>query len=151
MSRRGTGHQRRKFRPKNKEKYVGNSLNITSRSSWEYLMMNWLDKHPSVIKWNSEEVVIEYVSPVDSSTHRYFVDFWVKYRAIDGSIKEKIVEIKPFAQTVKPSNRHAKSYEDQVKTFVVNEAKWEAAKKYAERTNMEFQVLTEYDLGLARR
>lgn len=113
--------------------------------------MVWADRHPQVLKWNSEECVVPYISPVDNQSHRYFVDFWIKYRAKDGSIKEKLVEVKPSSQCSPPKNKFAKNYEDAVKTFVTNQAKWEAATKYAATRNMEFQVVTEVDLGIGKK
>lgn len=112
--------------------------------------MNWLDKNPMVIKWASEEVVVRYFSPVDEQEHRYFVDFYVKYKDREGNIKEKLLEIKPHGQMHPPKNKHAKNYQEQVETYVVNQAKWEAARKYAESRKMEFQVLNEYNLGLVK-
>jgi len=145
------GHVKRRFKPKNPEKYVGDKTNIVARSSWESIVFHWLDKNPSVIKWASEEIVVPYTSPVDGEQHRYFTDVWVKFKDKNGETQEKILEIKPYGQTVMPTNRHAKNYRQMVETYLVNQAKWEAATKYAEARKMKFQVLTEYDLGLARR
>ncbi len=145
------GHVKRKFKPKYPEKYIGDRTKIIARSSWESIVFHWLDKNPSVIRWASEEVIIPYISPVDGEQHRYFTDIWVKYRDRSGAVKEKLLEIKPYGQTVMPTNRNAKNYKQMVETYVVNQAKWEAARKYADAMKMEFQVLTEYDLGLARR
>ena len=113
--------------------------------------MVWLDKNPKVLKWSSEEVIIPYHSPVDGQMHRYFVDFFVRFLGKDGIVKEKLIEIKPHGQTIQPRNKHGKNYQSQVETYVINQAKWEAATKYAKSRNMEFQVLTEHHLGLAKK
>lgn len=140
-----------RFVPKNPDKYVGDKRNIVYRSSWEKLVMRYFDQNPAVLKWNSEECVVPYVSPVDNQTHRYFVDFWVKYRAVGGTIKEKLIEVKPSSQCEPPANKFAKNYKEAMKTFAVNQAKWEAARKVAASRGMEFQVMTENDLGIGRK
>lgn len=145
MTTRGT---KRLYRPKHPEKYKGDPNKIVTRSNWERIFCVWLDKNPAVLKWSSEEVVVPYFSPIDKQEHRYFVDFAIQYVGPGGEIKNKLIEIKPEFQTMMPTNRRAPSYEDQVKTFLVNQAKWEAAKIFAEKRGMEFQVLTERNLGL---
>lgn len=144
-------HARGRFAPKNPQKYVGDRTKITFRSRWEKIFMVFLDQNPAVLKWASEEVVVPYISPVDGQSHRYFVDFWMKFVSRDGEIKEKLVEVKPFGQTEPPKNRHARSYKEQVETYMVNRAKWDAAEKYAASRKMDFQLVTENELGLNRK
>ena len=48
------------FKPINSFKYLGNPTNIIYRSLWEMKLMAYLDKHPDVIGWASEEVCIPY-------------------------------------------------------------------------------------------
>ena len=67
-----------KFKPRNPQKYRGDSTNIIYRSGWELKLMSYLDKHPGVLLWNSEEIVIPYRSPIDGKMHRYFPDFYVE-------------------------------------------------------------------------
>jgi len=64
-------------------------------------------------------------------------------------IKSYLVEIKPYSQTKPPkeSKRKKKTtilYEKI--TYAVNQAKWDAAKQYAAKKNMEFLILTEREL-----
>lgn len=139
------------FRPKHPEKYLGDVNKICFRSSWERLLMIYFDRNPSVLKWNSEECVVPYISPVDNQQHRYFIDFWVRYKAIGGTIKEKLIEVKPSSQCEPPANKFAKNYQDAMKTFAINQAKWEAARRLAAKRGMEFQVMTENDLGIGKR
>ena len=136
------------FRPKHPEKYVGDANNIFYRSSWELKFMKWADTNPSVLNWNSEEMVVPYLSPVDNAMHRYFVDFIVRVKTISGEIKNYAVEIKPEAQTKPPKQRTrvTKSYINEVKTYSVNQAKWQAANTYCKKRNMDFVVLTEKHL-----
>lgn len=129
------------------EKYIGNPTNILMRSSWETRFAIWCDKNPQIVKWNSEETVVPYVSPIDNKPHRYFVDF--KIQTANGTTY--LVEIKPKNQTVPPvGTRKTQRYLTEAKTYVVNQAKWEAATAYAQNRNWKFIVLTEYELGLKK-
>ena len=130
--------------PKNPEKYVGDITNIVYRSSWERKLMKFLDENPNVLKWASEEAVIPYVSPVDNKIHRYFTDAYAKIKTKDG-IKTYLIEVKPKHQTVPPKKpkRISKHYQEALKTYAVNEAKWNAAKKVCEERDWNFLILTE--------
>lgn len=139
-----------KFTPQNPRKYVGDPTNIIYRSSWECRVMTWLDKNPAIVSWASEELIIPYVSPLDSRFHRYFPDFLVKVKTKDGNTRTMIIEIKPKKQTMEPQKkkRKTKQYIHEVATWGVNQAKWKAATEYAADRGWEFRVLTEEDLGI---
>lgn len=143
------------YRPINPNKYEGDPTNIICRSSWERMFAKWCDTNPSVLAWSSEETVIPYIDPIDKKYHRYFVDFKIKVRTKDG-VKVFYIEIKPKNQTEKPVEPKRKTeksrakFLNEVRTYVKNRAKWEAAKIYAEKMNSEFKVLTEYDLGIKK-
>jgi len=141
------------FRPSNPEKYRGDITKIIYRSSWERKFMEFCDHNSSILLWNSEGVVIPYISPVDGERHRYFIDFWIRMRDKHGNIVEKLIEIKPNAQRHPPKEpqRKTKRYFGAVKTYAVNQAKWKAAELIAEQNNMQFVVLDEYDLGIKKR
>ena len=87
-------YHKRKFVPKNPEKYTGDPTNIIMRSSWETKFANWCDNSPHVVKWLSEETVIPYVCPTDNRVHRYFPDFYIKVKENNGKIKKYIIENK---------------------------------------------------------
>ena len=133
-----------KFRPQNIEKYKGNPSNIIYRTGWELDFMKYLDRQPEVLQWNSEEIIIPYKSPIDGKWHRYYPDFWVKT-----SKGESIIEIKPKKQTKPPKEnpKHRRRYLREVKTFVVNEAKWKAAKEFCENKGFQWQIMTEDTLS----
>lgn len=141
---------KRKYKPVNPSKYLGDPTNIIMRSSWETKFAIWCDKNPSVMQWSSEETIVPYVSPVDNRYHRYFIDFKIKVRTNDGKVKTYLVEIKPDSQTRPPTppSRKSKRYLTEVMTWGVNDAKWRAAKRYAQDRGWEFIVLTEYHLGI---
>lgn len=140
-----------KFRPKNPQKYAGNPTNIVYRSSWELKFLLYLDSHPDIIEWSSEQVIIPYRSPIDNKIHRYYVDFYIKLKNKEGKIEKRLIEIKPLKQTkppIKPAKKPTKRYVQEVKTWGVNQAKWKAANEYAKDRQMTFQILTEVELGI---
>lgn len=136
------------YRPRNPQKYAGNATQIVYRSSWEYRVMFWLDTNANVLLWNSEGLSIPYVSPLDGKQHRYFPDMLAKIRTKTGD-KTFLLEIKPHAQTqLRTPKRKTRRYLNEVATYAVNVAKWEAAQKVCEEQGWEFKILTEHDLHL---
>ena len=136
-----------KFKPKNIQKYQGNSEEIYYRSSWELAVMFWCDTNSAVTKWSSEEIVVPYLCPSDNKTHRYFIDFRI---TITSSAIEQtyLVELKPQKYTEAPSQKSKnkkdrRKYITEVLTFVKNQAKWKAADGYAKKHGATFQVWTE--------
>jgi len=132
------------FRPQNPSKYMGNPTKITYRSMWERKFMKYCDSSPNVLRWASEEIAIPYISPVDKKPHRYYVDFLLEIKTAEG-IKTWLVEIKPKKQCKAPEKRKkvTRTYINEVKTWAVNSAKWEAAKRVSEIKGWEFKILTE--------
>ena len=59
-----------------------------------------------------------------------------------------MIEVKPYAQTHAPiaKKRLTKKYLNEVKTWGVNQAKWEAAMEYCKDRGWKFQILTEKEL-----
>jgi hypothetical protein len=111
------------------------------RSLWERQAFRWLDEHPKVVKWSSEEVVVPYKCKTDGKMHRYYTD--LKIKLSDG--KTYIIEIKPEAQTKEPKvrSRKTKKYINEVMTYVKNQSKWEAAREYCDSRGWVFQIWTE--------
>lgn len=134
-----------KFRPKNPEKYKGDIHNIVYRSSWELRFLKFCDNNKNIIEYASEEIIIPYFSPLDGKTHRYFVDFYIKVKNSNNIIKKYLIEVKPKHQTVPPKKpkRMSKKYQDALKTYAVNEAKWNAAKRVCDERDWSFMILTE--------
>jgi len=138
-------YHKRKYKPINPDKYSGDPTNIVMRSSWETKFALWCDNNPAIIRWSSEETVIPYISPIDMKGHRYFVDF--KITTSKG--KTFLIEVKPKAQCFPPtSKRKTKAFLREASTFLVNQAKWSAAKQYCADRNWEFKIITEDDLGI---
>lgn len=138
------------FRPTNPAKYRGDPTNIIYRSSYELKFMMYLDRHPNILEWASEEFCIPYRSPVDNKIHRYFPDFYVKKRNQDNNIEVLVIEIKPQVQTKPPKVQTVKTrrYIREVITYGINDAKWKAAEAFCEDRNWKFVKLTEKELGI---
>lgn len=127
-----------KFRPANPGKYSGDHTKIVYRSMWERQVFRWCDENPSVVRWNSEEVVIPYRCRTDGKPHRYFVDLYIEFKGG----KKYLIEIKPKSQTVepKPRSRKTKKYINEVMTYVKNTSKWEAATEFCADRGWVFEV-----------
>lgn len=131
--------------PFNKEKYIpvknkmNNLIYPQYRSSYELKFFKYCDLNPKIIKWSSEPIAIPYISPLDNKKHRYFVDFYI----IINNVKF-LVEIKPYNQTIPPKNNNSTAFI----TYKINEAKWYAAKKFADDNDCKFVVLTEKELKI---
>ena len=150
------GHKGR-FRPKHPEKYKGDPSKIIYRSLWEFKFFRYIDIHPDVIWWQSEEVIVPYMSPIDGNRHRYYPDVVVRKRTPNGTTETIMIEIKPHAQTkapdirkknATPSGRLSRRYINEVKTYGVNESKWKAARQYCADRGWIFEIFTEHELGI---
>lgn len=139
-----------KYAPINPIKYRGDHTNIVYRSSWEKRFFLWADSNPSVLEWSSEEVIIPYLCETDNRIHRYYLDAHVKIKDATGNVGIFLVEIKPYSQTLPPKfpGRQTRRYLDEVETFVKNQSKWKAAKKFADESGVQFVILTENELGI---
>lgn len=137
-----------KYFPKNVYKYIGDPSQIIYRSSWEKRFCIWCDDSPEVSKWSSEPFEIQYVSPIDKKVHEYFVDFYIRVEK-DGGVDEYLVEVKPKKQLKKPdppkknTTAALETYNEQVRTYLINSAKFAAAKVYAAKRGFKFIVVTE--------
>lgn len=141
----------KKWIPKNPEKYAGDPKNIITRSSWETKTMNFLDGNVNVLMWASEEFNIKYVSPLDNKVHRYFCDFLAKMRLRDGSTRTYLIEVKPNKECSVPTTKNKKQFLIEMQTYLVNQAKWEAARAFCTQKGLTFLVLDEYDIGIKKR
>jgi hypothetical protein len=142
-----------KYQPTNPNKYRGDPSNIIFRSLWERRVMVEFDTNPDVLEWASEEMHVPYRSPIDGKWHRYFPDFVVKMRDRGGSVRMKMIEIKPLAQTRPPpphegKKRPTKAYLTEVMRYGINSAKWKAAQEYCADRGWDFVIITEKELRL---
>ena len=142
-----------KFKPKNPQKYNGDPTGICYRSSYELKFMQYCDLTEDVISYQSEEFFIPYRSPIDNRIHRYFPDFFIKYKDKEGNIRKVVIEVKPAKDLKMPDQnpkRRTKSWVYSVKAYAVNQAKWSAAREFCADRGWEFRIFTEFDLGIVR-
>ena len=139
------------YTPTNPKKYKGDPHKIVYRSLWERKFMAYCDRNELILEWGSEEIIIPYLSPWDGRLHRYFPDFYIKVRQADGNLKKMIIEVKPKRQCSPPKEpkRKTKKYLGEVKTWGINQAKWEYATEWCNKNDMEFKILNEDHLGIS--
>tara|TARA_B110000503_G_C7144006_1_gene412145 strand:- start:197 stop:634 length:438 start_codon:yes stop_codon:yes gene_type:complete len=131
-----------KFTLKSPEKYVGNKT-PTYRSSWEFAFMKFCDENPNISQWASEAIRIPYRNPLTGKQTIYVPDFFIVYADAKGSQHVELIEVKPDNQTVKENlgkSKHNQAH------WVINQAKWEAARAWCKQKNITFRVITEKDI-----
>ena len=63
-----------------------------------------------------------------------------------------LVEIKPYKQTIPPikpkqdSNKLKRRYQNELATYAVNLAKWDAARHFCSKKGLKFAIITEKEL-----
>lgn len=138
------------YEVKNKDKYKGTKTTIRYLSSYELAVFKFMDSSPHVIEWGAEMIIVPYFNPVKNRKARYIVDIYVKFKDRHGNIHTELCEVKPYAQAskapVKTARKSQKVYESETRTWIVNQAKWQAAKKYAEDRGWSFRILTEHQI-----
>tara|TARA_X000001382_G_C3139777_1_gene169167 strand:+ start:557 stop:1027 length:471 start_codon:yes stop_codon:yes gene_type:complete len=135
------------YRPIYRQKFKGKKYPVY-RSSWELHFFRWCDYNNKVLEWTSEGIVVPYISPLDTKTHRYFVDNSLVLNQ-QGKYVKYLVEIKPYSQTLKPVMRGRKkqsTFLHEQATYDVNQAKWKAANQWAVAHGYKFLILTENEL-----
>ena len=140
-----------KYKVRNYRKYKGDPTQVVFRSLWERQFMEWCDTNTTVLEWSSEEFIIPYKDPVAKKWRRYFPDFYCKIKEIDGKIQSYLVEVKPAKQCKEPITnppKKTKTWMNEVYTWGVNQAKWEAAKNFCDDRLWEFKIMTEKELGI---
>ena len=149
-----------KYTPRHPEKYNGNVDKITFRSSWELEYNRFLDNNKNILEWSSEEIAIPYIQPTTKRVHRYFPDYWIKYRNKAGQIVQEIIEVKPAKEAnnaifliehdfkvmppCRAKNPKTRTYEQL--TTLINAAKWRAAMNFCHKYGMKFRIVTEHQL-----
>jgi hypothetical protein len=131
-----------KFNLKNPDKYIGNKT-PTYRSGWEFTFMKFCDEHPAVAKWASEAIRIPYRNPLSGKHTIYVPDFFIVYSDRKGKQRIELIEVKPSNQTHKQKLGRSKHNQAH---WIVNQAKWEAARAYAKQNKMLFRIVTEEDI-----
>ena len=131
-----------KYTLKFPEKYSGRKT-PTYRSSWEFAFMRFCDEHPSVKQWASEAFKIPYRNSLTGKHTIYVPDFFIAYTDKNGKTLAELIEVKPANQAIK--SRLGNSRHNQA-SYIVNQAKWEAAYKWCKQNKIRFRVITEDEI-----
>lgn len=131
-----------KFALKNPEKYIGTN-SPTYRSSWEFAFMRFCDEHTSVTQWASEAIKIPYRHPFTGKYTVYVPDFFIAYADASGKQRVEIIEVKPANHTLKEKLGRSRANQAH---FVINQAKWGAARAWAKQKGIIFRVINEGDI-----
>lgn len=141
------------YQVENPSKYIGDLSKVIFRSSWEYKFMRYCDLTEKVIKWSSEPIAIKYISPLDNKPHNYYIDFYMNVKLNESESVEYLVEVKPTKDYMtkpilegKRTTKKLQVYENQLKTYLINNVKFETAQRFAEARNMKFIILNETNL-----
>jgi hypothetical protein len=134
------------FLPKNPDKYIG-KYPIQYRSSWELLLCNKCDQHPSILQWAYESLEIPYQDPFTGQWRKYIPDFFLVYVDIDGIQHREIIEIKPTNQTIPEMAKNKRNQE----ALIINLAKWKVAQAWCNKNQIGFRVLTEAQLFATKK
>ena len=131
-----------KFNLKNPEKYVGTKT-PTYRSGWEFTFMKFCDEHPAISQWASEAVRIPYRNPLSGKQTIYVPDFFIVYNDRVGKQRVELIEVKPENQSRREKLGRSKANQAH---WVINQAKWEAARAWCKQKGIIFRIVTENDI-----
>jgi hypothetical protein len=141
------------YKLENPTKYLGDQTKVIFRSSWEFKIMKYCDLSPHINEWSSEPIGIKYVSPLDNKEHRYYVDFYIRVVKPNGESVKYLAEVKPTKDYLnKPVMEGRKTpkrmsrYVEEMKTYIVNNAKFHSAEKYANSLGMVFIKINENNI-----
>jgi hypothetical protein len=105
--------------------------------------MRFCDEHPSVSQWASEAIKIPYRNPLTGKHTIYVPDFFIVYADKRGRQKVELIEVKPANQAIKEKTGRSRANQA---SYILNQAKWEAARAYCKQKGMLFRVVTEADI-----
>jgi hypothetical protein len=105
--------------------------------------MKFCDEHPSVEKWASESIRIPYKNPLTGRHTIYVPDFFIAYSNRSGKQRVELIEVKPANQAMR--DKVGRSRVNQA-SYIVNQAKWEAAYAWCKQKGITFRVITENDI-----
>ena len=109
---------------------------IIYRSGLELQFIQFCENNPKILKWASEPIAIKYFNRLKNRESNYYPDYIIEnYKG-----ERTIVEIKPYNQTIKPSEIDSMWLKE---AWITNVDKWKAAMKFAEDNNMKFIIITE--------
>ena len=131
-----------KFSLKFPEKYMG-GRSPTYRSSWEFAFMKMCDENSAITKWASESIKIPYRNPFTGKYTIYVPDFFIVYNDRSGKEHVDLIEVKPSQQTFLEDTGNSRTNKAH---FILNQAKWSAAKSFFKQKGITFRVINEQDI-----
>ena len=131
-----------KFSLKFPEKYMG-GRSPTYRSSWEFAFMKMCDENSAITKWASESIKIPYRNPFTGKYTIYVPDFFIVYNDRSGKEHVELIEVKPSQQTYLEDTGNSRTNKAH---FILNQAKWSAAKSFCKQKGITFRVINEQDI-----
>lgn len=126
--------------------YKDGSVNY--KSGLELKAIRYADWNKHVKKWSLEPFHVKYIKPTDGKPHRYFIDLFLEFSSGDKFIVEvkHSSEVKPPRKPSKKTDKAIMNYQTALQTYAINQAKWKAAKMFAENNKIKFIILTEEHL-----
>jgi hypothetical protein len=141
------------YQLENPVKYLGDLNKVIFRSSWEYKVMRYCDLSPHIKEWSSEPIGIKYISPIDNKDHRYYIYFYINVTKPNGESIKYLAEVKPTKDYLnKPVLEGRKTpkklsrYVEEMKTYIINNAKFHSAEIYAKGLGMVFITINENNI-----
>lgn len=122
---------------------------VMYKSSLELKFLKYCDLNKYIVRFSVEPFPIEYIKPTDGQPHRYYIDFVLEF----ANGNKFLVEIKPYSQTKHPKLPTIKTYKsllnykNECMTYLINQAKWKAAKEFAAKNGFIFTIITDLDLN----
>ncbi len=119
------------------------------RSSWELKFLQYCDQNDNVLRYAAEPVGISYWNPLTKKPSTYWIDTVMITRNKDNSETKWLIEVKPNKYLTPPepptklTEKKTMNYAYHAKAYIVNSAKFEAAREYAAQHNMRFGIITE--------
>ena len=132
------------YEVKNPRKYVGKHR-PKYRSGWELKFMRLLDDHPNILAWASESHRIPYRNPATGKNTHYVPDFFITYVNTQGKQHVELIEVKPSNQALEEKLGRSKYNKAH---FVVNQAKWKAARAWCKQKRIFFRAISLYESGI---
>jgi hypothetical protein len=105
--------------------------------------MRFCDLNENISKWASEAVRIPYRHPFTGKFTIYVPDFFIVYTDKKGKEHVELIEVKPSNQTFKENLGRSKANQAH---YVINQAKWQAARAYSKQKGITFRVINEGDI-----
>ena len=137
------------FIPLNPSKYKGDPSKIIYRSSWELKFLTYCDNNEMVIEYAAEPVGIPYFNQILKKVSKYWIDCYMVTRGKDGTLTKWLIEVKPNKYLTPPeppkklTDKQTLNYARHAKAYIINSAKFKAAREYAAENGMRFGIITE--------